>query len=343
MLDWLGPAAIGLLLLTLLVVAHEFGHFTAARAVGVEVYEFAVGFPPRLLSRQLGATAFVLNAIPLGGYVRMRGEGGHDRSAGSFAIASPPRRVAILLAGPTANVLCGLALFFVSALLYAPVGTKITAVTTPSPAATAGLAAGDEIVSLAGNIDVTPDEVLPIARQHAGSVIELTFSRSGIERSTAIVPRLNPPPGQGPLGVNVNYVIGNATPAAALGLAVKHTLDSLTLLPRYTVDAFRGAGDLVVTGPIGILGSFDRAAGFGPGVVLGLAASISIQIALFNLLPWPVLDGGRILLVGYEVVRGRRIPPAIERALQATSMALLLILVLAVTASDISGLFGTVP
>ncbi len=334
---------VGLGTLTLLVVAHEFGHFAAARKLGVGVKEFAVGFPPRLAARKLAGTEFRLNWLPIGGYVRLQGEDGRDSGPGSFSGEPVSTRLAILSAGPAMNFLVGFLLFWVSAMIYAPIGTQITAVVAGSPADSAGLRPGDVIVGLNDRIDILPEDVYALTTSSAGRLIELEIERSGSRLRAELTPRVDPPSGEGPLGLRINYRFGGQSPPDALGLAVQYSVEAATLLPRFTAGALTGQGELNVTGVIGIVESFGQAANFGLGVVLGLAASISIQVALFNLLPWPVLDGGRMVLIGIESLRGRRISQDTERALQIVSMAILVILVVAVTASDISRITGVAP
>lgn len=337
-----GTVAVGLGTLTLIVVAHELGHFAAARMLGIRVLEFAVGFPPHLIRRRAGGTTFTLNLFPIGGYLRMLGEtaGGAGTVPDSFAAQPVWGRLLVLAAGPLANVLAGFGFLLVAALLFAPVGTRVTAVDAGSPAAQAGIQAGDRILALDGRRDVLPAEFSSVVAGRSGDRLQLVLERSGTQFRVEASPRADPPSGQGPLGLHINYVRGPDLSWQAFTRALTQTGEAITLLPRYTAGALAGEGQINLTGVVGILDTFGQATLLGPALVLGLAGSISIQVALFNLLPWPVLDGGRMTLILVEVARGRRISPDAEKALQVVSMAALLILVVVVTAADISRITG---
>jgi regulator of sigma E protease len=340
-----GTIAVGLGTLTLIVIAHELGHFAAARMLGIRVLEFAVGFPPHLLRRNLAGTTFTLNVFPIGGYLRMLGENAENFGAAPDSFAAQPvwGRLLVLAAGPLANVLAGFGFLLVAALLFAPVGTRVTAVDEGSPAARAGIQADDRILALGEHNDILPAEFSSVVADHAGDRLQLLLERSGLEFEAEVSPRASPPAGQGPLGLRINYVRGPDLSWRAFGRALTQTGEAITLLPRYTAGALAGEGQINLTGVVGILDTFGQATLLGPALVLGLAGSISIQVALFNLLPWPVLDGGRMALILLEVVRGRRISPDAEKALQVVSMAALLILVVVVTAADISRIAGGGP
>ncbi len=344
-LGTIGTLAVGLGTLTLIVIAHELGHFAAARLLRIRVLEFAVGFPPHLLKRRLAGTTFTLNLFPIGGYLRMLGENSDRAGASADSFAAQPAwgRLLVLAAGPAFNVIAGFGFLLVAALLFAPVGTRITAVEPGSPAALAGLQPGDRIVAAGGREDILPAELSLAVDELTGGPLQLVLERAGEHWQVGLVPRLNPPQGEGPLGVHVNYVYGLDPSWQALGRAIVQTGDAISLLPRYTAGALAGEGQINLTGVVGILETFGQATALGPALVLGLAGSISVQVALFNLLPWPVLDGGRMALILIEVVRGRRISPAAERALQVVSMAALLILVVVVTAADITRIAGGRP
>ncbi len=345
MLGTAGTVAVGLGTLTLIVIAHELGHFAAARALGIRVLEFAVGFPPRLLRRRAGGTNFTLNLFPVGGYLRMLGENAESADAAPDSFTAQPvwGRLLVLAAGPLANVLAGFGFLLLAALLFAPVGTRVTAVDAGSPAALAGIEAGDRILSLDGRGDILPAELSSVVAGRSGQRLQLVLERSGRQIRAVVTPRADPPEGQGPLGLHINYVRGPDPSWQAFGRALAQTGEALTLLPRYTAGAIAGEGQINLTGVVGILDTFGQATLVGPALVLGLAGSISIQVALFNLLPWPVLDGGRMALIVVEVARGRRISPDTEKALQVVSMAALLILVVVVTAADISRIAGGGP
>ncbi len=340
-----GTIAVGLGTLTLIVVAHELGHFAAARMLGIRVLEFAVGFPPHLLRRRSAGTTFTLNLFPVGGYLRMLGETAESGATAPDSFAAQPvwARLLVLAAGPLANVVAGFGFLLLAALLFAPVGTRVTDVDPGSPAAQAGIQAGDRVLTLGERADILPAELSSVVAGRPGDRLQMALERSGRRFQVEVTPRASPPAGQGPLGLHINYVRGPDLSWRALGRALTQTGEAITLLPRYTAGALAGEGQINLTGVVGILDTFGQATLLGPALVLGLAGSISIQVALFNLLPWPVLDGGRMALILVEVARGRRISPDAEKALQVVSMAALLILVVVVTAADISRIAGGGP
>ena len=340
-----GTIAVGLGTLTLIVVAHELGHFAAARMLGIRVLEFAVGFPPHLLRRRSAGTTYTLNLFPIGGYLRMLGETAESAGTAPDSFAAQPvwGRLLVLAAGPLANVLAGFGFLLVAALLFAPVGTRVTAVDAGSPAAQAGIQSGDRILALEEREDILPAEFSSVVSGRSGDRLQMEIERSDRTFQVLVTPRTDPPAGEGPMGLHINYVRGPDLSLRAFARALNQTGEAITLLPRYTAGALAGEGQINLTGVVGILETFGQATLLGPALVLGLAGSISIQVALFNLLPWPVLDGGRMTLILVEVARGRRISPDAEKALQVVSMAALLILVVVVTAADISRIAGGGP
>ena len=340
-----GTIAVGLGTLTLIVVAHELGHFAAARMLGIRVLEFAVGFPPHLLRRRSAGTTYTLNLFPIGGYLRMLGETAESAGTAPDSFAAQPvwGRLLVLAAGPLANVLAGFGFLLVAALLFAPVGTRVTAVDAGSPAAQAGIQSGDRILALEEREDILPAEFSSVVSGRSGDRLQMEIERSDRTFQVLVTPRTDPPAGEGPMGLHINYVRGPDLSLRAFARALNQTGEAITLLPRYTAGALAGEGQINLTGVVGILETFGHATLLGPALVLGLAGSISIQVALFNLLPWPVLDGGRMTLILVEVARGRRISPDAEKALQVVSMAALLILVVVVTAADISRIAGGGP
>ena len=326
-----------------LVIIHELGHFTAARLFGIQVDEFGIGFPPRLFVRRRGETEYTINAIPLGGFVRMLGENGDSYSPRSFGAKPAWQRCIVLAAGAAMNFLAGLALFFV---LFAVIGlptplAHVQGLAAGSPAA-AVLRPGDTVIA----VDNTPvrlyTELKAQINRHLGQQVTLDVRRDARTVRVQLVPRLHPPAGQGALGValggayaNERQSVGQAA-AMAIQAPVGMVQGMWGLLTSPAVRKESGG----VSGPVGIARVTSDAAnnvprtGWGP--LLELAGLISLNFAVVNLLPLPALDGGRLIIALFGAVRRRRVSPEVEGAIHAVGMALLLLLMVVITYQDIA-------
>ncbi len=327
-----------------LILGHEIGHFVAARARKVSIDEFGVGFPPRLVTLfTAGGTRFTLNAIPLGGFVRPAGE---DDPAvpGGLAGSSKVTRAIVLLAGPGANILLALLAFTAAFKFAAPdfERTTISAIALASPAEVAGLQPGDLIVS----VDALPIAGYPTLQQavadRLGQTLTMGIERGGQPLTVELVPRADPPEGQGPIGI----MTGNPRKATTWGESLQYGSQSIAFqvnelihLPsrllkqeiapeQARLSGLKGMYDMLAWA-----GEIDRSAQR-PFLTLNLVGVISLGLALANLLPIPALDGGRLLFVLIEAVARRRISPRYEGLAHAIGFALLLALMLYVNLQD---------
>lgn len=330
-----------------LIMIHEFGHFVAARAMKIEVEEFGLGFPPRLATLfYWGKTRFSLNWIPLGGFVRPKGE--NDPSIpGGMAAASPWARLVVLLAGPFANLLVGILLF---ASIFSQVGVPVTTevliqeVAPSSPAAQAGLQPGDLIVQ-ANGVPVRSTEALRSEiYSNVDRPIVLTYAREGQEFQTSLTPRSDPPPGQGAIGIVMGNPMRQVNLLQALPMGASAVMEQGRALLAFPVRMIRGQISPEEGRLVGLKGMFDiyqevRQVEPIPQVpssinVLSFFATISISLGVLNLLPIPALDGGRILFVLPEIILRRRIPPQYENAINLISFGLLIVLMLFINLQD---------
>ena len=327
-------------ILAVLILVHELGHFTLAKAFGVRVDEFGLGFPPRLKSVRRGGTLYSLNAVPLGGFVRMQGENGRGEGPNSFGSKSPWQRLLILVAGPCMNLLLAVAILFAALIIGSPRGlTVITKVDAGSPASAARLRPGDRIIAIDHHRVGYLDQLQALVARRAGSNLALQIRRGSHTFAVRLVPRISPPAGQGPIGV----VLGRSTrvryaPGQALGQSV-HDVGSIVggvplLLQTVVQDGGNG-----VSGPIGIARATTDVVGNEPqqgiGSVFQFMSLLSATIGILNLLPIPALDGGRIVFVLLSWVRRRSLDPEVEGLVHMVGMAVLLMLILFISYHDL--------
>jgi regulator of sigma E protease len=331
-------------ILGFLILGHEFGHFVAARARGVQVTEFGIGFPPRLLTLfRFKGTRFTINAIPLGGFVRPVGE--DDPSVpGGLAGASKATRAIVLLAGPGANILLGLLAFSLAFKFAAPDPTRVVVsqVAAGSASEAAGILPGDLVLAL-DDIVVGDFEALRQATaDHLDIPVVLTLSRAGEEIERTITPRSVHPEGEGPLGLTIGHPTRQSSWTEAIGYgfdSVALQVQNLALLPSRLARGEVAAEEARVSGLKGMYdmfawaGEIDRGSQR-PFLTLNLMGIISIGLAIANMLPIPALDGGRLAFVVIEAVSGRRVSARYEGLAHAVGFVLLLILMAYVNLQD---------
>jgi regulator of sigma E protease len=354
-------------ILVFLIVAHEFGHFIAAKLSGVKVQEFGVGYPPRAFSfGTIGDTEYTLNWIPFGGFVRLFGdEGEAEHGRGSLVDAPRWKQALILVAGVTANAVVAWMLF-ASALHLGvpqavdvpppglPVQLIVTDIIPGSPASSAGIEPGDEITGVTDaqgtrivDAGLTPDSVVAFVSGHAGKSVLVSYKHKGIEEEAAVTPAqgvLTHAAGQPALGIALVLVATQPEPWADAALdALYETRNAFEMvggnLWELAREALHGAPDLSqVVGPVGIVSYVGEASQNGFGSVLLLAALISVNLAIINLIPIPALDGGRLFVLIIETIAHRPAPRLIIQILNMIGIALIILLMLVVTYHDIARL-----
>lgn len=333
-----------LLGLIILIVIHELGHFLAAKLFGVRVDEFGLGFPPRLWGRRIGETLYSLNLIPFGGFVRIWGESPLDRpdsssdSRRSFSRRPPWQRALMLGAGVFSNLLAGWLIISFVFLFGAGSIVSIYSVSPDSPAAAAGLKPGDSIL----NFSQIPD-VINFIDSHRGETVNLTLRREQNEFTVSLIPRLSPPENEGALGVSL---VESGLPAVPFGrnfvAAAFYTASMLSAIFWGFIGIlsgllFSGLPPEVI-GPVGIFNVAADMASSGLVFVFYLIAVISLNLAVLNLLPFPALDGGRLLFLLIEKIKGSPLPPRLEIYANALGFALLVFLMVLVTVRDVASL-----
>lgn len=294
---------------------------------------------------------YSLNWIPLGGFVRLAGESNPAVPQGMAGKGIAPR-AAILAAGSFMNALLPIALFtFMFMLPYdvAMGNAQVTEVSTGSPAEAAGVQAGDIIVQVGGDrIESLPD-LQRAFRDNHGSEMEWLIDRGGRQEIVRLIPLQNPLQGQGPIGVGIELLNPRVEtrwdpPWTAVNRGVNGVWDMLVMVKQEASRMFSGDGELGVSGPVGIAQMTGEVTqGVGMRGWLILAALFSINLAILNILPLPMLDGGRLFFVGVEWVRrGKRIRPEKERVVHAIGLVVFLGILLLITANDIRQLFNGV-
>jgi regulator of sigma E protease len=340
-----------LLIISLMVIVHELGHFITAKRFGVGVLEFAIGLPPRIASIRRGGTDYSLNALPLGGYVSLVGE---DDPALTNSLASKPpwKRAVILLSGSTMNFVLAILLFAATFVLGVDVPVPsdevvIQAVVAGSPAAQAGLLVNDAILRVDAKTVKTTSDLQSYALDKAGQGVTLVIKRNGeVLPPVPMTPRANPPEGEGPMGIQIaNYrmVIERYPAWEALGRGAQNAFAvvGITLLAPVMVmkglmpaDQARPVGPVGITQITGNVVSQIPTTGWVP--VLNLIALLSTSLAVVNVLPFPGLDGGRMVFVVLEWLRrGKRVSPQREGMIHFAGLMFLFGLMILITYFDV--------
>ncbi len=335
-------------ILLVLIVSHELGHFFVARWCGVVVEEFAIGFPPRLFGRVIGGVQWSLNLIPFGAYVRLLGE---DDPAAPGSFASQPRlqRALILAAGSAVNFLVAILAF---ALAYGTgwpdptnVIVRVAEVAPGSPAADGGLIKGDIVQAVEGVQLRGSAQLREHVQAHPGQPVTITVDRSGANLDLRVIPRADPPEGQGPLGVRLDLraLPSQHDPLSSLQFGLQQTLGVVGLTLSAPAMAIRGELPADALRPIGLPGMSQLAAEATSAVtqsgwffpILILAGVFSAGLAVANMLPLPALDGGRLLFIAIETVVGRPVPRAIEGFIHTTGLVALIMLMIVISFNDV--------
>ncbi len=421
-------------ILAILILIHEIGHFVSAKAVGIRVEEFGIGIPPRLYGVTKRGVLYSINLLPIGGFVRVLGEDGKSFSPDSMQSKSKLQRALFFAAGSIMNFL--LAIVLMTVLVGARGDTTnrayVTGVQDNSPASAAGWQAGDRFISVNGTSVSTVQQVIDIVDSHAGEPVSVVLEQQGQRIESTVTPRLNPPPGQGKVGINLDDAVhalikvdsvdaGSAAASAGLqpgdvirsinGVQIEDAIayrfaivnhagatvpmvvsrDGTDVTLQYQVpvpaetngqldSGISATQDFIMQGvpwwkvvPQGIKQTFQTLNQMFHGLVLlvrgdvpirGIAGPIgmgqltsevikassapvwatlanimvllSLNLAVLNLLPFPALDGGRLLFVLIEAIRGKKVPPEKEGVVHFVGLVVLLLFMLVVAFADIN-------
>lgn len=358
-------------ILFFLILVHELGHFVAAKLLGLQVEEFGIGYPPRALYLgKVGGTEYTLNWIPFGGFVRIFGYDTSDSLIKSttyrrFSDASKSAQVIVLAAGVFMNVIAAWALLTGALTLGVPqyVAEKTEGVPTQliishvlphSPAEVAGLQSGDVLLKLEAlgehtESDITPQDVAAFVETRGGKSVTVSYQRGEAIGEVVVRPAhavLSDQSGRVAIGVELALVTNEALPLpAAMKASVYKTADMFQAVGRGLGSVVSGIleGDRSweeLVGPIGLVDAVSQATEFGTGYVLALAAFISVNLAVINLIPIPALDGGRLAVLAYEMFTRTRISHLAMSVLNMVGVAMVALLIIMVTYQDIARLLA---
>lgn len=337
------------LILTPIIFVHELGHFIAARLFDIRVEEFGIGFPPRAVTLfERKGTIYSLNWIPLGGFVRPAGEDDPNVPDG-LAAAPKLARFVTLAAGAGANFLLAFFVFWI-AFMIGPSAVAVDEVQIGSPAMEAGLQSGDLILEVNGELVESSGVLVSAVTEYAGKSIELLVQRGDELMTLTVVPRR---PGEydaqseGPIGISLGFGRSDRLtrgPIEAISSSVRSIGEIIYLTVRAPIMLLEGeitAEQARPVGPVGISQIAGQTAQYTATTgdwfqLLRITAFISVALGFTNLLPIPALDGGRILFVLIEAVRGRRIEPEREGLVHLVGMLFLLGLMFLLIIQDIS-------
>ncbi len=348
-----------ILVLGILILVHELGHFIAAKKNGLTVEEFGFGFPPRIFGIKRGETIYSINLLPFGGFVKILGEDGSEQdNPKSFSSKSAGNRSLIAASGVFMNFLLAILLLVIGFYIGLPqiiekdnealaknVKIQIVAISNDSPAEKSGIKMGDIIKYVkSGNENIAINEISTLQENindNKGKEITIAIQRGKEILEINAVPRINPPEGEGALGIAL----------AKTGIISYPWYKSFWLGTKSAFiiswEIIKGFGGLLknlitsgkipqdISGPVGIAVLTSQAATLGFIYLLQLVAMISLNLAILNLIPFPALDGGRLLFLGIEKIKGSKINPKIENAIHSVGLVLLLALIMLVTYKDI--------
>lgn len=330
-----------MVILGVLVFIHELGHFLVAKRSGIKVLEFALGFGPPLLRVRRGETCYAVRVIPLGGYVRLAGM---DMPVGPGSDARPPEpgdfnskpllhRMATISAGPLMNFALAILLF---AGYFSSVAIPPTVVHVPegSPAALGGLQEGDEIIAVGGARAESAEEVVRAIRSHRDTPLELKARRDGKIVELRVTPRYDPDRKIVSIGMAVFSQERQSVPRAlVLGASYTYNIARQTVEAAVSMITGRTRADLF--GPVGIFQAVRENAARGIAFLVFTAAVLNVNLGLLNFLPIPVLDGGWLVFLALEGIRGKPLAPEHRGIAQFIGLTLLLLLLLFATYRDV--------
>jgi regulator of sigma E protease len=332
-----------IIIFLVLVFVHELGHFLTARAVGIRVKEFALGMGPKLLKKQKGETLYSLRAVPIGGFCAMEGEDEESDDPRAFNNKSAPARALVLVAGSLMNILLAALLLIGSIFVIGTPGTAVSEVTKDSPAAVAGLAPGDRIIEANGreisewaDLTAAVADFARTAADPAADAFTLRAQASDGTVKTIDASLYKDENGDYKIGVTPKMERPPSYALKSVGYGFQATWNMTKMMYGVIGQLVTGkAGMDQLTGPIGIVKAVDTTARHGMLYVVELAALISLNLGIVNLLPFPALDGGRIVFLVVRLFTGKRVSDSFEGKFHLVGFALLIGLMIYISVIDV--------
>ena len=335
------PYIIAVLVFVVLIVIHEFGHFIAAKICDVRVNEFAVGFGPKLFKKKYGETTYALNLVPLGGYCAMEGEDETSSDERAFCNKGPFKRLFIVANGAIFNLILGLVIVAITLIPSAKfASTEIAKFEEDAVSSSYGLLAGDQILQVDGRRIFTTYDLSYAFTGVKNGEVDLVVQRDGEKVNLPDV-KFNTAENDGIEYVKVDFYVKGIekTPLTFITHTFNTAIANCRVVWFSLIDLITGKYGLsAMSGPVGITAAIGGVAKTNLFDILPVMALITINLGIFNLLPLPALDGGRILFILFELITRKPVPAKYESWIHAAGLILLLGLMLLITAKDIFSL-----
>ncbi len=318
-----------------LIIIHEIGHFTMAKLNGIKVEEFSIGMGPNLFGIKGKETEYHIRLLPIGGYVKMLGDEGESDDPGAFNNKSPLRKLSVVIAGPIMNFVLGVVLFAIIASARGYLSPIVNKVTPNQPAALAGIKLGDKITRVNNSKVSTWEDFVTEVYTTGGNPINITYERNGNTNQVRIAPVKDKKENRYIVGIEATQVT-----KPTLGQSVSYGFIETKSLIKQTFSffktLFRGKASMNdFGGPVTIIKITGAAAKAGIVSLMAFSAYISIQLAIFNIIPFPALDGGYIFLFLFEIITGRKVDENKVGMINYFGFAILMALMVLVTVKDI--------
>lgn len=335
--------------LSALILVHELGHFLAAKLFSVKVEEFGFGFPPKIIGKKIGETVYSLNLLPFGGFVKITGENGEETNSQNkhnFSNQLAWKKSVIILSGIIMNIALAWFMIFTTLSIGIQKHLVITDISANSPAATSELKPGDIILEVKGSSAQLTDPInsknfINFTKKSSGEKINLIVKRGNNISPKTLLVRENPPSGEGPIGVAIFDAGKDSVPFPQsvsettkivgenlfmVGKSLLNLIINIFINPSITKN---------VTGPIGIFNMATETGKMGVIYLAELMSLISLNLAVLNLMPFPALDGGRLLFIIIEKIKGKKISFKTQAITNTIGFIILLALMALVTFRDI--------
>lgn len=335
---------------SILVFFHELGHFLSAKAFGVKVYKFAFGFGPKILGFKKNETEYNICLIPLGGYVKMAGEMGQGDDDEPIEQVQDTRRfdkkpvsirAMIVALGPLMNIITAIIIFSMIFLVNGiPVTTSIIdTIVENGPAENAGIIAGDKIIKINSRSVKDTEDIANIVSNNVGKELNFSVDRNGEIVELIIIPKYNEEYKRGMIGISFKIITKELNIFTSLGEGLKTTVFITKMIFTNTMEMITGKIPVEVAGPLGIAQMTGEFAKLGFMSLLYFTAILSIFIGIFNLIPIPILDGGQIVLLCIEKIRGKPLEPEKMNFIYLIGISLMIVIFLFATYNDINRIF----